>query len=143
MLQAAKIFLIAMAAFVLAAQTTQATPDGETLYLTHCASCHQADGSGWNFEIPSLTLSKKLRGKKITLIEFVLHGSDLRAGFVTESIIPMPAFEALTNDELAALLTYARDAFGEQAGAVTANEIAEGRLVLGQLLQNRKKDQQR
>lgn len=85
---------------------------GETLYQGHCAACHQVGGTGMPGIFPAL------KGSPITTrsanraehIRVVLHG---RAGTA------MQAFgQQLGSKEIAALITYERNAWGNSTGDV-------------------------
>ncbi|MEJ8567512.1 cytochrome c oxidase subunit II [Elongatibacter sediminis] len=83
---------------------------GESVYATQCATCHQADGSGLAPAFPALAGSPVAMGPVEEHIEVVLNGRDGTA---------MQAFgEMLTVTDLAAALTYTRNAFGNDTGDV-------------------------
>lgn len=90
---------------------------GREPYLQHCAACHRADGSGLAGSFPALDGSPVVRGPKAAHIETVLRG---RPGTA------MPAFaQQLDDEELAALLTYERNAWlFKTFDAVQAAEVA-------------------
>ncbi|MDB5962785.1 MAG: cytochrome c family protein, partial [Massilia sp.] len=88
--------------------------DGKTLFAKNCAACHQASGAGIPGAFPALKGNTYLQGDPDPVIATVLKG---RAG--------MPAFAVSLDDtQLAAVLTYARGAWGNKAGAVTAEQTA-------------------
>lgn len=113
-----------LASLLLSTQLAISAPNGQALYLQHCASCHQVTGTGLGFEIPSLVLSKKLRGNPAELIAFVLQGSELSGGAISEINIPMPAFRILSDEDLAAILSYTRNTFGDRATTIDPEDIA-------------------
>jgi mono/diheme cytochrome c family protein len=97
------------------------------LYALYCAACHSPEGLGAPGLIPPLTKNDWVRTKS-RLIQVVLHGL---SGRIEVNGLPyeqeMPSFKHLTDDELAALLSYVRASFGNNANAVTASEVAEER----------------
>jgi len=72
---------------------------GASVYLKNCVSCHQINGSGITGTYPALTASPRVIGPIDPLIGFIQAGTSR-----------MPAFSKLKDDELAALLTYIRNA---------------------------------
>jgi cytochrome c oxidase subunit 2 len=83
---------------------------GETVYATQCATCHQADGQGLSPGFPALAGSKIATGPLQDHIEIVMHGRQGTA---------MQAWgEMLSDADIAAALTYTRNAFGNDTGDV-------------------------
>jgi len=77
----------------------QLMAQGESVYLKNCVACHQIDGSGAKGAFPALTGSKKATGAIDPLIGFIQAGTSR-----------MPAFSKLKDDDLAAVITYIRNA---------------------------------
>ena len=77
----------------------QLMAQGESVYLKNCVACHQIDGSGAAGAFPALTGSKKATGAIDPLIGFIQAGTSR-----------MPAFSKLKDDDLAAVITYIRNA---------------------------------
>ena len=83
---------------------------GENVYATQCATCHQADGRGLAPGFPALAGSKVATGPLQEHIEIVLNGRDGTA---------MQAWGKMLSDaDVAAALTYTRNAFGNDTGDV-------------------------
>jgi cytochrome c oxidase subunit 2 len=83
---------------------------GESVYATQCATCHQADGQGLAPGFPALAGSKVATGPLQDHIEIVLNGRDGTA---------MQAWgKMLSEADIAAALTYTRNAFGNDTGDV-------------------------
>jgi cytochrome c oxidase subunit II len=81
---------------------------GEAAYNTNCAACHQATGAGIPGVFPALAGSKIATGDVAGHLDIVLHG---KAGTA------MQAFgEQLGAMDLAAIITYERNAFGNKTG---------------------------
>lgn len=98
-------------------------------YKLYCAACHMDDGSGVASLQPALAGSDVLAGDPAQLIRVVLRGpaAVLPADRPKFSNV-MPAFEFLSDNDLAALLTHARENFTPLSAtgqaAVTAAEIS-------------------
>ncbi len=84
--------------------------EGERVYASTCAACHQPDGAGIAGTFPSIKDSPVATGEVDAHIALVLDGREGTAmrGFETE----------LSDLELAAVLTYQRNAFGNGTGDV-------------------------
>ncbi|ALM52691.1 cytochrome c oxidase subunit II [Halomonas huangheensis] len=91
---------------------------GEQVYGAICASCHQPDGSGMPPTFPALAGNQALMDDSAHHIDTVINGV---------SGTPMPAFSSTLNPvELAAVITYERNAWGNETGeAIQPSEIAE------------------
>ena len=83
---------------------------GEHVYATQCAACHQADGQGLAPAFPALAGSDIATGPVNDNIEIVLHG---REGTAMQAWGNM-----LSESDIAAALTYTRNAFGNETGDV-------------------------
>ncbi len=94
---------------------------GKLVYEMACLPCHQPDAKGVAGIYPPLAQSDWVAGSANALIRIVLHGL---AGPITvlgkeyggaETSVPMPAFGALTDQQIADVLTYVRGNFGNNA----------------------------
>jgi mono/diheme cytochrome c family protein len=95
-------------------------PAGQALFEDRCADCHRVSGEGLPPTFPALKGSALVQGDPAKAIDTVLNG---RKGLST-----MPAWKDILSDqELAAILTYVRAAWGNQAGPVTAEQVAARR----------------
>jgi mono/diheme cytochrome c family protein len=102
---------------------------GARVYLAACGSCHQPDGRGLAASHPPLAGSGWLDGDPARAAKIVLHGLEgpLRAGG-TDFAGSMPALGgALSDGDVAAVLTYARGRWGKAARPVTEEEVAAQR----------------
>lgn len=87
---------------------------GEHLYVEFCAECHQVDGMGWSDLYP------RLAGNPIV----TLHDPEPIIDTVTYGQGSMMAFhDRLTSQEIAAILSYIRNSWGNQAPAVSFRQI--------------------
>jgi cytochrome c oxidase subunit II len=83
---------------------------GERAYLGHCSACHQPTGQGLPGIFPALKGSKMVLEDMAAHIDIVLHG---RSG------TGMQAFaKQLSLKEIAAVITYERNAWGNNTGDV-------------------------
>lgn len=102
--------------------------DGEAVFAGNCAACHQANGQGLPGVFPPLAGSEWVTGPSATVMQIVLHGLsgpiEVR-GQRYEGV--MPAFAQLTDAELAAVISHVRSSWGNDAGAVTADEVGAAR----------------
>ena len=113
------------------ATASAAGADGAALYQQRCASCHLADGTGVPGTYPPLAGSEFVTGPAGVPIRIVMHGlqGEITVGGTTYNGL-MPAWGvgiAMSDEELAALLTYVRTSWGNQAPAVTPAEVAQVR----------------
>jgi mono/diheme cytochrome c family protein len=102
---------------------------GEQVYGNKCSACHQLTGEGLPGVFPPLKGSAVVTGADPTEhIRTVLHGLSGKAiGGVTYGSA-MPAFaDQLSDEEVAAVLSYERTAWGNQAKPVKAEEVVAGR----------------
>jgi cytochrome c oxidase subunit 2 len=91
---------------------------GEKVYAASCSACHQATGKGLAPAFPALAGSKIATGAKPAHIAIVLKGKPGTA---------MAPFAQLSDADLAAVITYERTAWGNNAGEVMPAEIAAAR----------------
>jgi cytochrome c oxidase subunit 2 len=78
---------------------------GEKVYAANCVACHQATGKGVPGAFPALEGSKLVLGPQDGHIEILLKG---KAGTA------MASFKQLSDTELAAVMTYTRNAWGNK-----------------------------
>jgi nitrite reductase (NO-forming) len=101
---------------------------GEQLFRGTCSVCHQPTGQGLPNVFPPLAKSDYLMADKQRAIEVVLKGL---SGPVTvngkQFNSVMPPMSQLRDDEVANILTYVRNAWGNQGDRVTAAEVTETR----------------
>jgi mono/diheme cytochrome c family protein len=98
--------------------------DGKQLFGAKCAACHQASGLGVAGVFPPLAASEWVLGDEKTLTHILLHGvvGELQVKGNTYNGA-MPAWNSLSDDELAAVLTYIRSDWGNQAPPILAGTV--------------------
>jgi mono/diheme cytochrome c family protein len=98
---------------------------GKKVYELYCLACHQQDGAGVPRMNPPLSKTKWVTGDKKQLITIVLKG--LKGGEIEidgdKYHNPMIAHDFLKDKEIADVLTYIRNSFGNKAAIVTPNEV--------------------
>lgn len=98
---------------------------GKMIYEQHCLACHQADGSGVPNLAPPLIEGEFVSGEKVQLINIILKGMEgveIKGEYYAN---PMPAFDYLTDTEIADVLTYIRSNFKNNADPVSETEVNE------------------
>ena len=106
---------------------------GLKVYESSCLGCHQADGVGVPSLNPPLTKTKWVLGDKKKLITITLSGMQEPIEVNGETYAnPMPAQVHLSDQDIADVLTYIRNSFGNKASSVTAGDVAKVRAKLKQ-----------
>ena len=96
---------------------------GKSVYAQNCLTCHQADGGGVDGMNPPLTKTDYVLGDKTRLTNVLLNGlKGVEIGGEQYHGV-MPAQATLTDAQIAAVLTYVRNSFGNKASAVTVGEV--------------------
>ena len=106
---------------------------GEKGYKTHCQACHQADGSGLPGAFPPLADNGNIMGNAEYVIENVLAGrqGELTVNGVTYNGV-MPAMSYLSDQDVADIVTYVLNSWGNDGATITADQVAAQRTGLGQ-----------
>ncbi|SMO48740.1 PVC-type heme-binding CxxCH protein [Fodinibius sediminis] len=98
-----------------------------------CGTCHQPDGKGAS-GFPPLEGSQWVTGQEELLTKIVLKGLQGPIEVGGEKYpgqVPMTAFGGMLNDEeVAAVLTYVRNAFGNDASPVTPDKVKKIRAAV-------------
>jgi cbb3-type cytochrome c oxidase subunit III len=94
---------------------------GQAVFEENCAQCHRANGEGLPATFPALNKNPFVLGEPSPVIATVLNG---RKG----SLGQMPAWKDKLNDaQIAAVVTYIRQAWSNRAAPVTPAMVAAGR----------------
>jgi mono/diheme cytochrome c family protein len=101
---------------------------GEKIYRPACIACHEADGSGAPRIYPPLPGNANLQSADpMSTLRIILDG----AQSVTTPRAPnkgsMPAYPAFSDQEIADVATYIRNAWGNAAPIVTPEQVAKAR----------------
>jgi mono/diheme cytochrome c family protein len=99
---------------------------GGRLYAKHCADCHGANGAGAPPAYPPLAGNHSLTmDSPVNPIRVVLNGGFAPGTAGNPRPYGMPPFRlALSGDEVAAVVTYVRNSWGNSAGMVSSVEVA-------------------
>ncbi len=126
-----------VAAFVLGLFSIPPKPadnDGQVVYENRCASCHQNTGAGIPGVFPPLIGTKWVLGEPDRLISIVLHGlmGELEIQDTVYNGV-MPAWgSTLSDHEIAAVLTFVRSSWGNEASAVSDTSVSRIRTQLAE-----------
>ena len=109
---------------------------GKAIYSrdAHCITCHQANGLGLPNIYPPLTSKEWIAGDDVRLIKIALKGLwgplevDGKRFDPSKGVPPMMGFGPLLNDqEMAAVLTYVRQSFGNDFDPITPDAVGKVR----------------
>lgn len=108
---------------------------GKKQFMQACVTCHQATGLGLPGTYPPLAGSEWVQGSEERLVRIVLFGLTgpvQVAGQSFPGTTPMPSFGKVPgsgynwrDDQIAAVLTYIRQEWGNKAPPVTTEKVAE------------------
>ena len=102
-------------------------------YSEHCQACHRADGRGAPRVYPALAgNSIVFADDPSSLIQVTLAGGRMPDTPHDRMAFTMPGFANVSNDELAGILTFIRNGWGNHASAVSADDIARMRRVVAE-----------
>ncbi len=100
--------------------------DGSQLYKTHCENCHMKDGSGLVNIIPPLTDTAFLNQNRNKLACYIAYGlSDTITINNVEYSGVMPAENHLAAIDIAKVLTYITNSFGNKQGIYDVTEVQD------------------
>lgn len=101
--------------------------NGMILYETNCAACHQKQGEGLAGAFPPLAKSDYLMALKDKGVGIPLHGLSGKIkvnGKIYDGVMPQMQ---LSDDEIASIMTYVRNSWGNKGDLVTAAEVQKSR----------------
>jgi mono/diheme cytochrome c family protein len=104
---------------------------GATLYEKHCVECHKASGEGAPPHIPSLAGNRSVvQSLAVNPLRMVLHGGYSPSTEGNPRPYGMPPFGAsLSDQEVAALVSYMRNSWGNHGSMVSSNQVSRYRSV--------------
>ncbi|MGV3507656.1 MAG: copper-containing nitrite reductase [Sphingobacteriaceae bacterium] len=100
---------------------------GQILYDVNCAACHQKNGEGLSGAFPPIANSDYLMARKDKGIGIPLHGLSGKIkvnGKEYDGVMPQIQ---LSDDEIASIMTYVRNSWGNKGDLVTAAEVQKSR----------------
>ena len=100
---------------------------GQTVYATHCASCHATDGRGMPPDYPPLASNPSIQMQSaVNPVRMVLNGGFPPGTAGNPMPYGMPPFaQTLSDDEVAAVVTYIRAAWGNRGSPVSSRQANE------------------
>ena len=102
---------------------------GRDLYGTSCGACHQPHGKGLENMAPTLVKSDWVNGSLPRLIGVAVHGlsGPIKVNGVPVKNVPpiMPPHSYMKDEQLADILTYVRNAWGNRGGIVHSDQISK------------------
>jgi mono/diheme cytochrome c family protein len=130
-----KVFVVGISLLIVVCMAVQTKPAqtggmkasmerGKKIYATYCLSCHQVDGSGVPRLNPPLIKTNWVLGDKKRLINVILKGMDEPIeinGEEYDNVMAPHGF--LKDEEVADVLTYIRNSFGNKASVITPAEV--------------------
>ena len=120
---------------VLSDEEKQQFAQGRKFFLSSCSGCHGNDGAGLNRFAPPLRQSEWVLGDERRLALIILHGIEgpldvAGKRYAEPEILPvMPGHSTLDDGTIASILTYIRNEWGNQAGAVNRKSVGRTRLT--------------
>lgn len=110
-----KSAFITLASLVLWSPGTaqESVPDGESLFRANCAECHRRNGQGLPNVYPALAGNETVRGSGVDVALVLIIGRG-----------EMPSFTAaLSSAEMAAIINYVRNSWGNSGAPISAEAI--------------------
>ena len=107
------------------AESSLLTSLGKEVYDAHCATCHQTDGKGMPPAYPPLAGNQSIEmASAVNPIRMVLNGGFPPGTAQNPTPYGMPPFaQILSDDQVAAAVTYIRTAWGNHGAPVTAEDV--------------------
>jgi len=104
--------------------TAAVMANGKKIYGQYCLACHMEDGGGVPNMNPPLSKTSYVLGDKTRLIKVVLNGLSDGAEIDGETYTNVMApHNFLKDQEIADVLTFIRNSYGNKASAVSAAEV--------------------
>jgi mono/diheme cytochrome c family protein len=104
---------------------------GRDQYKVTCGACHQADGKGLANMAPALAKSDWVLGDTRRVIGVAVHGlmGPIKVNGEPVVGVPpiMPPHGFMKDEQLADILTYVRNAWGNKGEGISAQEISDYR----------------
>lgn len=109
-----------------------AKKQGALAFEVNCSSCHGVQGEGINGMVPAFAGNHSMLNNPTNLITAVLVGTRAPHTAERQTAAGMPSFAWKMDDEqVANVLNYVRNSWGNQAGEITAKDVLELRQKTG------------
>lgn len=107
--------------------------NGKKVFIDNCIACHVINGEGISSMIPAFKDNGTIQGQSSeSMTHILLNGSKGAITRFNPTGAAMPAFAwKLTDTQIADVLTYIRNEWGNAAQAVSSKEVKEMRKTLG------------
>ncbi len=93
-------------------------------YVQFCVDCHRQDGAGVKEIFPSLAQNPSVASADpATLLHITLTGWKTAQTAAHPRVYTMPAFSRLSDQELAEILSFVRESWGNNAGPIKASQV--------------------
>lgn len=100
---------------------------GQEVFRTYCETCHNTDGNGKKGQAPPFVRSEWVLGSPTRMIRIPQNGLSgpipLNGGIWNEAPAMPPMGAPLSDEDLAAVLTYIRQSWGNKAPEVTPDQV--------------------
>ena len=96
---------------------------GEEVYDKNCASCHQLNGKGLRGVIPPLAQADYLRKKQSGIPCLLKHSTKDTITVNGREYPPQMPAHKLTNLELAEVITYINNSWGNEIGFMSVKKV--------------------
>ncbi len=96
---------------------------GQALYKNYCEACHKADGKGVPGSFPALDGNATVNAKPQPLVKIILKG---KSGAM-KSGEQMPAFNFLSDADVAAITNYIRQSWGNKTYGISFEDVERWR----------------
>jgi nitrite reductase (NO-forming)/hydroxylamine reductase len=111
-----------------AATLDQRISNGEKLFMANCAACHQANGKGLPGAFPPVAASDYIADDPMKAVHAVLNGlSGPITVNGTEYNAVMPQLSYMSDSDVADVVTYVVNSFGNKGGEINTAQVAAAR----------------
>jgi thiosulfate dehydrogenase len=95
-------------------------------YVQFCVDCHRQDGAGVREIFPSLAQNPSVASADpATLLHITLTGWKTAQTATHPRVYTMPAFSRLSDQELAEILSFVRESWGNNAGSIKVSQVKQ------------------
>lgn len=109
---------------------------GSKIYSAKCNGCHGSDAKGNGSTFPSLVGSKWVTGENEILAMIILNGLEGPASNGTTYGVMPPQGIGMTPEDLAGIMTYVRNSFGNAVGDVVTTDMAKAAIEISAARKN-------
>ncbi|WP_316766583.1 cytochrome c [Pedobacter frigiditerrae] len=107
-------------------EQTQYISGGKDLYIKYCQNCHSANGEGLGELYPALTDTVFLKENKEQLACIIKNGSNKPVVINGKKYDgKMPSFKQIENIDLAKIIVYITNSFGNKQGMYKFEQVAK------------------